>query len=146
MSKAKKTLNELLVDLFNYILLLEETNIKQKGINLSMNEVHIVDIIDKISDNSMSSIAKKLMVTQGTLTTSSNRLVRKGFVERYKDEKDKRIVRLRLTEKAAKIIQVHDQFHNDMIDAIIEDLHVDDDVVLLKSLERVMQYFKQNYE
>ena len=81
MDRTRHTLNELLVGMFNYILYLEERNLKQKGVKLSMNEVHILENIQKTSDNSMSHIAKRLMVTQGTLTTNVAKLVTKGYVE-----------------------------------------------------------------
>jgi DNA-binding MarR family transcriptional regulator len=94
----------------------------------------------------MSTIAKKLMVTQGTLTTSASKLIKKGYVERYRDPSDGRVVRLGLTEKADNIIEIHDKFHEEMIDSILNDLNVEDDLVLIKSLDRIMDYFKKNYE
>ena len=68
MDRTRHTMNELLVGMFNYILYLEERNLKQKGVKLSMNEVHILESIQKASDNSMSHIAKRLMVTQASFS------------------------------------------------------------------------------
>ena len=107
MGSLRHTTNELLVGLFNYILYIEERNLKKRGIKLSMNDVHILESIQKASDNSMSHIAARIMVTQGTLTTNVNKLIAKGYVERYQDEKDKRIKRLRITEKALPILAIH---------------------------------------
>ena len=146
MKKAKKQLNELLVDLFNQILILEEITIKDRGIDLSMTEVHVLDAIDKTENNIMSSIASKLMVTQGTLTVSANKLIKSGYVEKYQDEKDKRVYRLKLTEKGKEIIQIHDDFHSDMIDAAMEDLNLEDDQILLKSLANISDFFKDIYD
>jgi len=146
MQTSKKILDELLVNLFNHILTLEESNLKKKHIRLSMTEVHLLDAVDKLEDTSMSSIAKKLMVTQGTLTTSASKLIKKGYVERYRDSVDGRVVRLRLTDKSDSVIQIHDKFHEEMIDSILLDLNIEDDLVLIKSLDRIMDYFKKNYE
>jgi DNA-binding MarR family transcriptional regulator len=146
MQTSKKVLDDLLVNLFNHILTLEENNLKRKHIRLTMNEVHFLDAVDKLEDTSMSTIAKKLMVTQGTLTTSASKLIKKGYVERYRDSSDGRVVRLGLTEKADNIIEIHDKFHEEMIDSILKDLNVEDDLVLIKSLDRIMDYFKKNYE
>ena len=107
MGSLRHTTNELLVGLFNYILYIEERNLKKRGIKLSMNDVHILESIQKASDNSMSHIAARIMVTQGTLTTNVNKLIAKGYVERYQDEKDKRIKRLRITEKALPLSLIH---------------------------------------
>lgn len=108
MSNTRHTLNELLVGLFNYILYIEERNLKKCGVELSMNDVHILENIHKASDNTMSHVAGRLMVTQGTLTTNVSKLINKGYVVRYKDENDKRIVRLKVTEKAKDVLKIHD--------------------------------------
>lgn len=145
MDRTRHTLNELLVGMFNYILYLEERNLKQKGVKLSMNEVHILENIQKTSDNSMSHIAKRLMVTQGTLTTNVAKLVTKGYVERLRDPADKRVVRLNITEKAEEVLKVHDDFHREMIDKTIGDLGLDENEVLIQSLENILEYFRQAY-
>ena len=145
MDRTRHTLNELLVGMFNYILYLEERNLKQKGVKLSMNEVHILENIQKTSDNSMSHIAKRLMVTQGTLTTNVAKLVTKGYVERLRDPTDKRVVRLNITEKAEEVLKVHEDFHREMIDKTIGDLGLDENEVLIQSLENILEYFRQVY-
>lgn len=145
MNDTRHTLNELLVDLFNHILLIEEKNLRDQGVNLSMTEVHILEAIQKSESNMMSQIAKRLLVTQGTLTVSTSKLVKKGFVERVKDEKDKRIVRLILTDKAEYVLAIHDQFHENMIDKLLNVLEVDKEPELIQSLQGVMEFFKDNY-
>lgn len=145
MNDTRHTLNELLVDLFNYILLIEEKNLRDQGVNLSMTEVHILEAIEKSESNMMSAIAKHLMVTQGTLTVSSSKLVKKGYVERVKDEKDKRIVRLQLNEKAKHILDIHDQFHEEMIDKLLNEIEVEKEQQLFLSLRNLMDFFKNNY-
>lgn len=145
MDKTRHTINELLVGLFNYILYIEDKNLKKQGVTLSMNEVHLLESIDKASDNTMSHIAKRSMITQGTLTTNVKRLVEKGYVERYKDEKDGRIVRLRVTDKAREVLKIHDDFHAVMIDRAIEDLGLEENKVLMDSLSNLLDYFSEEY-
>lgn len=142
---TRHTINELLVGLFNYILYIEERNLKDQGVPLTMTEVHILENILKTSDNSMSHIAGRMMVTQGTLTTTAGKLITKGYVERYRDEKDKRIVRLRLTPKAEPILKVHEDFHAHLIDKAIGDLGLDQNTVLMESLDRILNYFRDEY-
>ena len=43
MGNLRHTTNELLVGLFNYILYIEDRNLKKRGITLSMNDVHILE-------------------------------------------------------------------------------------------------------
>ena len=145
MDDTRHTLNELLVDLFNYILLIEEKNLRDVGVNLSMTEVHILEAIQKSESNMMSQIAKRLMVTQGTLTVSAGKLAKKGYVERVRDEKDKRIVRLILTQKAQPILSIHDTFHEEMIEKVLNGIALDKEEELIQSLKNLMKFFKERY-
>lgn len=146
MVSAKKCLNDLLVEVFNYILSLEGTALKRWGVRLSMNEVHIIEAIEKSKEPTMSNVARKLMITVGTLTTAINRLVEKKYVIRYGEPEDRRKVLLRLTNEAEKVLHIHKEFHNDMIDNVIKDMNIKDDDVLIKSLDKVSKYFKKKYE
>ena len=146
MTDTRHTLNELLVDLFNFILMIEEKNLQDKGVKLSMTEVHILEAIDKSSSKMMSAVAKRLMVTQGTLTVSTNKLVKKGYVSRCKDEKDKRIVRLQLTDKATYVLEVHNRFHAEMIDRLLNEVELDKEHELILCLRNLMDFFKSHYE
>ena len=145
MEDARKVLNDLLVDMFNHILVLEQKNLQEKGVKLSMSEVHTLENIRKSETKTMSDVAKLSLVTQGTLTVAVNRLQEKGYITREKDADDRRIVRLTLTSKATEVLQIHDHFHKEMIDAFIKDLHVDQDQALISSLGKIMEYFKENY-
>lgn len=145
MEDARKILNELLVDMFNHILVLEQKNLQDKGVKLSMSEVHTLENIKKSESKTMSDVAKRSLVTQGTLTVAVNRLQEKGYILRERDIVDRRIVRLNLTPKALKVLEIHDQFHKEMIDSFIKDLQVDQDQALINSLSRIMDYFRLNY-
>ena len=145
MTDTRRTLNELLVNLFNNILAIEEANLQSQHVSLSMTEVHILEAIVKSESNMMSAVAKYLMITQGTLTVSVSKLEKKGYVERIKDESDRRIVRLRITDKAKDVLSVHDEFHKQMIDKIVNDLDIEEEQELLKSLVKVSEFFKESY-
>ena len=86
MNKAKHLINELLVEIFNHILSIEEEEIKKLDINLSLNEIHTLESIENTEYPTMSNVSKKLRITISTLTTTINRLVKKGYVERYFNE------------------------------------------------------------
>jgi len=143
--EARKILNELLVEVFNRILSIEAENMRKRGVKISMNEIHVLEAIDKTEEPTMTHIAKRLRITVGTLTTSISRLVDKGYVKRYCDLEDKRKVFLTLTKKAYEVLEVHDEFHDEMIDATIQDLNLEKDERLLISLENLNEYFKNKY-
>jgi len=145
MDSPKKVINELLVEVFNHILSIEGEALRNKGIKLSMNEVHVLEAIKKTSEPTMTNIAKRLRITIGTLTTSVNRLVEKGYTTRYGEDDDKRKVFISLTSKAIEVLRIHDAFHDEMIDATFSDMKLEEDEILLQSLENLSKYFKKKY-
>lgn len=140
----RKLLNDLLVELFNHILLLEERNIKTHGLkNLTMTEVHIIEAIKKVDNPSMGEVAAKLMVTIGTLSISVNRLVKKGYVKSSRSEKDRRVVLLSLTEKGEEVFKIHESFHDKMINKLLYKSSLKDDELLINSLHNLLAFFNE---
>lgn len=145
MNETKKVINELLVEVFHHILSIEGQMLRERGVNLSMSEVHVLEAISKTEESTMGNIAARLRVTVGTLTTAINRLVQKGYVKRNRDKDDKRKVFVYLTEQAKEVMTIHDNFHDEMINAVITDLNLEEDEVLLKSLTNISNFFKEKY-
>lgn len=145
METPKEIINELLVEVFNHILSIEAEALRKQGVNLSMNEVHVLEAIEKTKEPTMSNLAHRLRVTVGTLTTAMNRLVEKGYATRYRLPDDKRKVYISLTHKAQEVLGVHNAFHEEMISATIKDMKLDEDEVLLQSLKNIKDYFKNKY-
>ena len=78
----RKIINDVLVHLFNEILQLEEEAIiTEEYKDITNNDMHIIEAVG-LDGGNMSSIAAKLKVTVGSLTTSMNGLVNKGYTER----------------------------------------------------------------
>ena len=95
----REVINDVLVNLFNEILRLEEEAIiTDKYKDISNNDMHIIEAIGLDEQRSMSSVAKDLSVTVGTLTIAINNLVKKAYVKRVRSEKDCRVVLIALTE------------------------------------------------
>ena len=145
-SHYEMVLNDFFVDTFNNILQAEEKSLLS-GLdnNLSITEFHVIEkvyIKQKENQNSMKEIASSLNITQGSLTVSLNVLEKKGYVQKVKDNADKRITLVFLTEKGKGINQKHIEFHKKMIDAIIKDMNVNELVNFIKSIELVSDYFK----
>ena len=78
-----ETINDVLVHLFNEIWELEEKAIiTEEYKDITNNDMHIIEAIGLGEGKTMSAIAKKMNVTAGTLTTSMNNLVKKGYALR----------------------------------------------------------------
>ena len=147
MDKNIKTiLNELLVSTFNEILTIEQTALKSGKLNdLSVTEIHTIEAIGMYKPRTMSEVAGDLGITVGTLTTAISNLVKKEYVERQKDENDRRVVKIVLTKKGKLAYRVHEKFHSDMIKATIEGLTDEEEVLLADALGKLNDFFKNNY-
>ena len=95
----REIINETLVHLFHEIQKLEEEAIITEDFkDLTNNDMHIIEAVG-LEGGNMSSIAAKLDITVGSLTTSMNSLVKKGYVEKIQSTTDRREYHLRPTQK-----------------------------------------------
>ena len=134
---AYESINKILVHLFNDIWELEEKAvITEEFKDLTNNDMHIIEAIGLGTGNNMSTIAKKLGITVGSLTTSMNSLVS------HRSEEDRRIVNIQLTEKGEKAYHHHANFHKKMVEAVVETLDEEEIPVLTKALDNLYQFFK----
>ena len=140
---AYKTINDILVNLINEIWRLEEKAIiTEEFKDISNNDMHVIEAIGIGEGGNMSSVAKKLNVTVGTLTTAMNSLVNKKYVERQRNEKDRRVVYVKLTEKGVAAYRHHENYHRQMTQAILDKLSEDEIPVLMKTLDGLSGFFR----
>ena len=141
---TNRTLNELLVKLFNNVMDTEERAVITKEFeDITNNDMHIIEAIGIEEPRRMSDIAKRLDVTMGTLTTNMNSLEDKGYIVRERSKTDKRVVLVVLTPKGKKAFYHHRDFHKNMIKAIIKELNEEEMKVMIKCLLNLGEFFKQ---
>ena len=139
----REVINDILVHLFNDIMALEEAAIIDKKYeDISNSEMHVLDAVGPEGGN-MSTIAAKLRITMGSLTTSMNRLVLKGYVERNRSETDRRVVNISLTEKGLLAYERHRKFHMRMVEAALKDVNDDQVPILVNMLTNLKTFFYQ---
>lgn len=141
--RAYETLNEVLVSLFRDV-----NDIEQKAIitsefsDITNNDMHVIDAIGIDRPKNMSSIARELSVTVGTLTISVNSLVKKGYVVRNRSSEDRRVVFISLSEKGVKAYYHHKKFHEQMIDSVVKELTEEELEALVKALTKLNTWFR----
>ncbi len=141
---AYETVNDVLVKLFNEIMEMEQKSlITGKFTNISNNDMHIIEAIGKEDSKNMSTVAKALRVTVGTLTIAINNLVKKGYVNRIRSEEDRRVVLISLTELGREAFEHHTKFHQEMVDAVLEGLGEEETKVLVGALTNLSRYFRR---
>ncbi|AEJ24625.1 MarR family transcriptional regulator [Streptococcus equi subsp. zooepidemicus Sz35] len=136
-------INQYLVDIFNRILVIEEMSLKTSQFNdVSLKEMHTIEIIGKYQQVTPSDIARELMVTLGTVTTSLNKLELKGYIERTRSSVDRRVVYLSLTKKGRLLDRLHARFHKNMVGHVVADMNEDEMQALLRGLGNLHQFLE----
>ena len=143
MEKVYKKINYILVQLVNEIWELEAKSIiTDEFKDLTNNDMHVIEAIGPKEGNNMSSVAKKLNITMGSLTTAVNHLVKKQYVERSRSEEDRRVVLVKLTEKGTAAYRHHEEYHKQMTEAVLAKMDEADIPVLMKMLDALDEFFK----
>ena len=142
----REVINDVLVHLFNEIMELEEQAIiTEEYKDITNNDMHIIEAVG-LGGNKMSDIAAKLNITVGSLTTSMNSLVKKGYVKRERGEEDRRVVYISLSDKGKKAFVHHARFHKEMITSIMDEFDDDEKKILIRGLTKLDNWFKDKEE
>ena len=136
-------LNELLVEIYRNIEILVESELKESRLNLSISEIHLIELIAKAGGGmTVSEIAERLKVTRPSVTVAVNKLVQKGYCEKRRREDDGRAVAVALTKAGRKVEAFHARCHRSMIREISDDLTENEKAELLRTMSRINTYFR----
>ena len=136
-------LNELLVEIYRNIEILEESELKKSRLNLSISEIHLIELIAKAGGGmTFSEIAERLKVTRPSVSVAVNSLVQKGYCEKRRREDDGRAVAVALTKAGRKVEAFHARCHRSMIREISDDLTENEKAELLRTMSRINTYFR----
>ncbi|HOA19279.1 MAG TPA: MarR family winged helix-turn-helix transcriptional regulator [Sedimentibacter sp.] len=142
-----ETVNEILVRLFANILYIEEKCLKIGEFkDLTITEMHLIENIGYSTERTMSDTAKAVKVTSGTLTTAIDNLIKKGYVERRRSSEDRRVVKIRLTEKGKAAYKSHEDFHKDLVISALQQLNSEEEEVLIRVLTNIDKFFSEKYK
>ena len=114
--------------------------------DLTYNDFHVIEAIGMSEPKSMSTVAKLMNVTTGTLTKAMDGLTDKGYVVRERSTQDKRVVWVCLTEKGKAAYLHHEEFHHEMIAQIKSQLTEQETPILIYALAKLADYFHLVYK
>ncbi|HET7627579.1 MAG TPA: MarR family transcriptional regulator [Bacillales bacterium] len=75
------------------------------NMELSSSQVHLLRLLEQNGPLKMSQLAEQLQITLGGVTLLANRMVKAGWIDRQRGERDRRIVRLQLTDGGAAFLE-----------------------------------------
>ena len=137
------TLNDVLVRLFRNVNVIEERAMRTEEYkDVTTNDMHVIEAIGMEGAKNMTSVARSLEVTTGTLTIAINSLVKKGYVDRVRSEEDRRVVLISLSEKGRRAYLHHRRFHEQMIESVVEELTEEEQRILAKAPAKLYHFFR----
>jgi len=142
LSNVRK-LNKILTAFYNNVLKVEESVMKKaKADNLSVTEIHTLEAIGKGEAKTMTHVADTLKISVSTLTAAINKLVTKGYVNRFRIQKDRRIVMVELSETGSRAVREHEALHLVMLKDILSKFSPTETESLIESMKNVNEFMR----
>ncbi|MBI2608345.1 MAG: FeoA domain-containing protein [Deltaproteobacteria bacterium] len=132
--------NQWLFNFINRVHEIEEKAFENELLakDLTYTEIHVVYELGKYeAPQPMNVIAQDLQITQSSLTSLVNRIEEKKYLKRTRDESDRRIVSLELTERGNKLNYWHTQFHKNLTKKIREILNPGEVDLFFNTLQKL---------
>ncbi len=97
----------------------------------------ILQLIDSLDAPTPSAVAKEASITQATVTSLIDKLERQGFVERRRDDVDKRRVIVDITERGARALREAPDILQDRFQGRFRELNDWEQSMIITVLERI---------
>lgn len=137
-----KKLEESFSTVANMAMVIEERTMDTKNIpNLTIGEVHLIEMVNRYNNKPMTLIANKMHITVGAMTICLNRLVQKGYLLRTRDEMDRRVILLSVTPDGKKILKFHNKFHDDILGIVLDTIPIAQATKVMSQFAYVLEYY-----
>ena len=141
---VEKVLNQVLKNLFYKILRIQERDVAMaSNSQLSRTEMHVLEIVQDVPNVTLTQIAEMLGITKATASVTIARLEKKKYLHKVKLDEDKRKSLLKLTELGAVCYEKHRQFHDSMVQSLLQEFRIEEYPTIVKSLEALLQFFNK---
>lgn len=117
-------------------------------IPVELNHTHIktIMILKFSGESAMSSISDKLNLEKGSFTPVANNLIKRELVEKIPDQMDKRVFKLRLTEKGREVSSKISTSHITYVATLLESLSEEEKNLYFASIQLVNNMTKKLLE
>lgn len=118
-----------------------------RGYKLGRGQSEILRFLVHRGDGkSQDEIRRELELDSTTVTRTIQRLIKNGYIVRKKDEKDRRINRIYLTEKAGLVDSIAGSTKKEVLGLLTEGIKREDFEIFSKVLEEMHQNMEKNRE
>ncbi|MEN3089904.1 MAG: MarR family transcriptional regulator [Staphylococcus pseudoxylosus] len=107
--------------------------------NLNNQQQVILNLIINHPDFSPSDIAKTMNISKSAISQQLYKLEESGYIEKYKLESDKRLVRISLKEKGIEYKQQSEKYYEELLNKYKSQLSLKEVTDIRDSLEKLLQ-------
>ncbi len=149
MESFESQLNDLLMRAYRSIELIEEQQLANiERLNLTIGEIHLLEAVGSPRSHpegkTISEISEDLQISLPSVTLAINKLLKKGFVEKRRSEKDGRRVHVLLTHSGETANRAHALFHHRMAASISDGLTEDEKSAMLRGMAKLNCFLNES--
>lgn len=111
-------------------------------LKITMPQFFVLELVNRQGEAKMSDLAKFVNVTTAAMTGIVERLFKNGYVLRVAEPEDRRIIKIRLTPKGAKVVRDMTQKRKDITINMFGAITQEEREEYLKILTRVHEHLK----
>ena len=121
--------------------------LKYKGYKLSPNEISVlIVLVNNKNINTARQLQALLSVSKGLVSRSTDSLMSLGLIKGVKDNKDKRVIHLYLTDESDEFIKDMLRQINDMNNMILQEIPKEELVQMENTMKKILDRFKSMEE
>jgi len=135
----KYTLVELIIIITKLIGDLEAQFIKKfQEEGFTARQIVYIETINTLDNPNLGEIAKALKLSKPSVTAIVNKLASKGYVDKFQSDEDRRSFHVHLSVKGKKLVKMHAETHNKIVDILQNSLDSKDLKNLVTILNKVV--------
>lgn len=107
----------------------------------NIKDINVLRVLGMLGECKMRDIANALRIPESTLTGLIDGLVKKKYVERFRTDEDRRIVKVCLTDKGNNVINTLTEKHLEVYDHMLETLDPAEQDKLINLFKKISKDF-----
>ena len=133
------TLVELIEIITELIADLEAEFIKKyQEEGFTARQIVYIDTINMLGNPNLGEIAKALKLSKPSVTAIVDKLASKGYIHKFQSDEDRRSFHVHLSAKGKKLVKMHGETHNKIVDMLQNNLDSKDLKNLMTILNKVV--------
>ncbi|MCJ7773074.1 MAG: MarR family transcriptional regulator [Desulfobacterales bacterium] len=101
-------------------------------------QIVYIDMINMLGNPNLGEIAKALKLSKPSVTAIVDKLASKGYIEKFQSDEDRRSFHVHLSAKGEKLVKMHNETHNQIVDMLRNNLDSKDLKTLVTLLNKVV--------